>query len=179
VRGRALGPLLCLALAGCGGGAGAPPEQGRPLEERGRPDPASTGFWEGMVEDGVRELAATVSARGSGQRPLVRIGELKNLTRFHLDLQGIRDRLESSLAASGRFRLVDGGSWDAADQAPDLAPRGEAAELRLLGQLFADKTRQDGLESYTDCRLTLRLLDARSGEVVAMSRRTERVVQED
>lgn len=168
--------LLCalLALTACGGGAGAPPGKGRELEERAGGDPGTTGFWEPMVEDAVRQLATKVSARGSGQRPRVRLHGLTNATSYPLDVQGVGHRIESSLEASGRFELVEAGSWAAADDAAGLAPAEQVADLRLTGRMESQR-RVGDQEEQVECTLTLRLVNPRDGGIVALA--TARVRQ--
>lgn len=163
-----------LTLAACGGGAGAPPGKGREPEERVGGDPSSTGFWEPLVEDAVRQLAAKVSARGSGQRPRVRLQGLTNATTYPLDAQGLGHRIESSLEASGRFELVEAGSWAAEDEAPGLAPAENVADLRLTGRMESQRRASDS-EERVECTLTLRLVNSRDGGIVALA--TARVAQ--
>lgn len=168
--------LACAALLGCGGGEGKPLRQERPAEERrsGRADLRKTGYWEQLASRGIDELAARIAERGSDQRPAVRVRQPVNKTTFGIDTAGLARRIEASLEASGRFRVVAADSWDAADEVPELAP-GEAAELRLATELESEITEVDG-EVHTTATLLMWLVDRRGG-LVKSTRQREMIVE--
>nr|QKW93897.1 membrane lipoprotein lipid attachment SitE [Vitiosangium cumulatum] len=105
-------------------------------------------------------------ARPGQQLPVVLVGGLKNKTSEHIDMSALGDKIQTGLARTGRFALLDKVTREAL--AEEYAARGPgeqaSADYVLTGELssIVQKAGNDRLVHY---RMTTKLNNARTGVV--------------
>jgi len=107
---------------------------------------------------------------GPKGKPIVRFGELRNLTSGHADMDELRDRLAAALTAQDVLSLRSG------DDAP-VEAAGDEGVLVITGSIESEETSSDGSTRKT-IWVVLRLIEPSQQGIVAMSRTKTQTISE-